>query len=67
MLRFWIMQLALQLRVLPNLGGLWTFEEKFLQQLEEILMSLLPLFRRTFLFVDGLNGDFDVEWGVMQY
>jgi len=57
------MQLALQLRVLPNLGGLWTFEEKSLQQLEEILMSLLPLFRRTFLFVDGLNGDFDVEWG----
>jgi hypothetical protein len=62
MLKFWIMQLALQLRVLPASDALWPLEEYSRQQLEEILMSLLPRFRRTFIFVDGIEKDFNLYW-----
>jgi len=62
MLKFWIMQLALQLRVLPASDGIWPLEEYSLQQLEEILMSLLPRFRRTFIFVDEIWEDFNLYW-----
>jgi len=57
-LKFEIMQLALQLRALPTSDSLWTFKENSRQRLEEILMSLLPKFRRTFFFVDGLNHNY---------
>lgn len=60
MLKFWIMQLALQLQVLPTSDGLWPLKEDSPQHLIMILKSLLSMLRRTFIFIDGVVRDCDL-------
>jgi len=53
-LRFWIMQLALQLRIVPHASSILARSTSEERALMKVLMSLLSQFRRTFFVIDGL-------------